>query len=430
MNLSKLKLLIASFILLSNLAHATIGTNDFAYGIINKGMAGSGAAYPQDAFVAAQNPAGLAFIENSRFDLGLSIFSPIREYKATATPTPFAVAPNRNGSSRNVFFIPSLGYVAPKLTESLSWGIVVFGNGGMNTEYKDNTVGSTIGPLSGIFGVGNTGVDFQQMYIAVPVAYKLNDNIAIGLDGILAVQALKFWGLGPFAGFSVIPTNLTDRSSDYSYGLGVKFSAMAKLSDAIAIAGSYQPKIIMTRFDKYAGLLPFAGTVNIPPNAIVGLTLQPNNFVIINLDYQRYWFSEEGAYSNPFNCVLGRLCLGIPNGTGFGWINADVYRIGGQLNVNENWQLRAGFSHNNQIIPPTEVLLNIIAPAVTKNHITLGVTRFFENAMAINMNFMYSPNASVTGSNPFNPNQTITLKMHQYDVGFSLTWFLDKLVTK
>jgi long-chain fatty acid transport protein len=60
---------------------ATNGYFSHGYGTKSKGMAGSGAALPQDALASATNPAGNVWV-GDRVDLGISFFSPNREYNA------------------------------------------------------------------------------------------------------------------------------------------------------------------------------------------------------------------------------------------------------------------------------------------------------------------------------------------------------------
>lgn len=52
-----------------------------------------------------------------------------------------------------------------------------------------------------------------------------------------------------------------------------------------------------------------------------------------------------------------------------GWADVVIYK------AIENYSLMAGYSYNENPIKESEVLLNILAPAVTQNHITAGVIR-------------------------------------------------------
>ena len=177
--LTKLSLAIA--LAMPATAMATNGYFAHGYGTKNKGLAGGGVALPQDAMIAATNPAGMVFV-GERMDLGAGIFSPSpRSYTvngAAVTPAgcgvncPFNLGPDgqANESDNDFFLIPHFAYNWMLGTDS-SVGLTVYGNGGMNTEY--NTGNATISPdggtnwftLNGTYGAGTTGVNLEQLFI-------------------------------------------------------------------------------------------------------------------------------------------------------------------------------------------------------------------------------------------------------------------------
>jgi long-chain fatty acid transport protein len=54
-----------------------------------------------------------------------------------------------------------------------------------------------------------------------------------------------------------------------------------------------------------------------------------------------------------------------------------------------------------------------------EEHITFGFTRNFSNNNDFNFALMYAPSVSVSGTNPFDPAQTIEIEMDQYELAFS-----------
>ena len=63
----------AAALLAPTLALATAGYFQLGYGLKAKGLGGAAAAFPQDALVAATNPAGMVRLGN-RLDAGLDWF--------------------------------------------------------------------------------------------------------------------------------------------------------------------------------------------------------------------------------------------------------------------------------------------------------------------------------------------------------------------
>src|SRR3990172_571995 len=149
--------LAAALIGLSTAAHATNGY--FAHGTAtkNKDLTGAGVALSQDAMAAATNPAGMAFV-GERMDVGLALFSPIREYTVTGNPSgapfSFGLVPATAESDNELFYIPHLG-MNWAMGANDTFGVTIYGNGGMNTDYSaEETFGI------GTFGSGTAaGVD-------------------------------------------------------------------------------------------------------------------------------------------------------------------------------------------------------------------------------------------------------------------------------
>ncbi len=132
-------------------ADATNGYFTHGYGTIAKGMAGAGVALAVDTMIAATNPAGLAFV-GKRYDAGLAIFNPNREYKVIGAPSgfpgTFGLIPSAVESDSEYFFIPYFG-ANWELGPSRTFGFNLYVHGGMNTDY----------PTATFFASSPTGVD-------------------------------------------------------------------------------------------------------------------------------------------------------------------------------------------------------------------------------------------------------------------------------
>ncbi len=77
------KLLVTSILCAVSInAYATNGYFTHGLGVINKGMAGAGTATPEEAMAIASNPASAVLLGDS-FEVGMSIFSPRRDYSAS-----------------------------------------------------------------------------------------------------------------------------------------------------------------------------------------------------------------------------------------------------------------------------------------------------------------------------------------------------------
>src|SRR5210317_2497184 len=189
-------------------ASATNGYFGHGYSIKNKGMAGAGVAAPLDAMVPSTNPAGLTEVGN-RFDLGLTVFSPRREYNVSRNPTSgppfFELMGGTVESDSEYFFIPNLGY-SYQLNNRTAFGIAVYGNGGMNTDYPTMTYGDR--------SSSSTGVDLMQLFIAPTLATKLSYGHSFGVTPIIAAQFFEAKGVTTFGGLSSAPAKLSNNGHD------------------------------------------------------------------------------------------------------------------------------------------------------------------------------------------------------------------------
>jgi long-subunit fatty acid transport protein len=59
---------------------------------------------------------------------------------------------------------------------------------------------------------------------------------------------------------------------------------------------------------------------------------------------------------------------------------------------------------------------------VIEQHATFGLTYTFANQSELDFSLAYAFENDVTGTNPLDPAQTITLTMNQWEVGVGYSW--------
>lgn len=282
-------------------AQATTGYFQHGYGIKAKGMGGVGIALPQDALAAATNPAGMALIGN-RMDLGVDWFAPDRGASVVGNPM---LSGRYDGSDTASFLIPEFGYNR-MLRPDLALGISVYGNGGMNTDYKAS-------PFAAIGGTSPAGVDLMQLFISPTVAWKRGAH-AFGASLNLAYQRFEANGLQPFAMFSSDPASLTNRGDDDSTGWGVRVGWTGQLGPALTLGATYQTKTRMSKLDKYRGLFASRGEFDIPENFGAGVAFKASPALTVAADVVRINYGDIPAVGNPIDCLFTGCQLGGPDG--------------------------------------------------------------------------------------------------------------------
>jgi long-chain fatty acid transport protein len=422
-------------------AQATDGYFSHGYGMVAKGMGGASFAVAGNAFGAANNPATMVF-SGDVLEIGVDLFSPHRDAERTGAP---AVA-GLNGSATsdsNYFAIPELAYNR-MVKANLSWGVTLYGNGGMNTDYPGGQLASpgACGPATGpgtgfnpapgpynlLCGNGRLGVDLSQAILAPSLAMKVAPGHSIGIAPLFAYQRFKAEGLQAFGGFSTDPGAFTNRGYDSSTGWGARIGYYGRITPQFAIGATYTTKMRMGDFEKYRGLFAEHGGFDIPSHYGVGVSFEPSAELQLALDYERIKYSDVKSVNNPsanlFMCAGGdsSACLGGSNGAGFGWRDIDVWKLGVQYRMSPALTLRAGYNLSENPIPPEDVTINILAPGVMRHHVTVGGTWSLDPASSLTLAAMYAFRNDVTAPSLFNafaPGLAMQekIRMYEYSLG-------------
>jgi len=436
-----------SSILASPAVHATNGYFGHGYSTKEKGLAGAGTAFSQDAMAAATNPAGMAFV-GSRMDIGAALFSPSRSYTVTGTITPPNPSTGEFGSAinaadgqsvdsdNNLFLIPHFGYNR-QLSSDSAVGLSIYGNGGMNTNYPASATPDIFGSGSGngTFYSGDTGINLEQLFVNISYAKKLNAKHALGGSLILVGQRFAAKGIDLFGGASSSPQNLSSNQHSYSYGAGIKLGYQGEVAKGIRVGVSYQSKMSMGKFDEYKGLFAEGGGFDIPETYNIGVSFDVGSNGVIVADVQQINYSDVASIANSVSNLVppagscfvptptGPGCLGGANGAGFGWEDMTVYKIGYQFDLDDKNTLRFGYSFTDQPIPESETMFNVLAPAVIEQHFTAGWTMKMGANQELNLAGMYAPSNSVKGPNPMDGGTSdIEIEMSQWELQAGWAW--------
>jgi long-chain fatty acid transport protein len=369
-------------LLVAPVAHATNGYFKIGAGSKNRGMAGAGIAYGQDAMAPAINPATLSGV-GSRVDAGVELFKPKRsgEVDATGVAVPDLGAGARQGtdadekSRSSAFLIPHFG-LSKAWTDKVTVGVAIAGNGGMNTRYGDANAGNgniytdafapvigdtstsafqpgpsgfagflEVGPatvpaavldpnLANLYLNPNTapalGVNLAQALILPTIAYRINEHHSVGFSPVIGYQSFRAYGLGLFQAFSSDPANVTNNGNDSSWGYGAKIGYQGQYGK-FSFGATAQSKVYMDEFDKYAGLFAEQGDFDIPPTYGVGFAYHATPKVTIAADVTRILYGEVDAIANKgptanefFSAFTGALVgdpslVSNPLGSNDGW---------------------------------------------------------------------------------------------------------------
>lgn len=396
-------------------SHATVGYFSHGYGLKAKGMGGVGIALPQDAMAPASNPAGLGFVGN-RVDFGVDWFRPNRSSEVVGNGA--GLNGSNNGNGTKDYFIPEFG-ISRSFGRNLALGLVVYGNGGMNTTYNRS-------PFTAFGGTSPAGVDLIQMFIAPTIAWKPSPDHSFGLSLNFAYQRFSADGLNSFAGISSDAANLTNRGDDDATGWGLKLGWTGKVSNAVTLGATYQTRTRMSKFDKYKGLFAEQGDFDIPEHYGLGIAVQATPKLTLAGDIQQINYGKVKAVGTPADCLFTGACLlGQSNGGGFGWRNTTVYKLGISYDWSKDLVLRAGYVTLRQPIPANQTFFNILAPGVVEDHLTLGGTWSLSPTRELTIGYMHAFKKKVNGSGSIPVGfggGNANLQMNQNSLGVAFGW--------
>lgn len=413
-------------------AQAGLGSYLNGAGANNRALSGAGTAFAEDGMVMAINPAGAVSLPHDGWGIG-SIFLSARQTAKvdevdlnTAPPGAFPLAPGSREAEPDVpaeiggIFPVPFGAIHKRVDDDTTIGLVVYGNGGININYKafDNPNCPPGTPGQGYFCFGDTGSDIAQVFIAPTWSHQVNSRLRVGISPELIYQTIEINGFQLFGPASARPDKLSNNGHSNSFGYGIKLGASVDITDSLSGGIALQSKGYMQKHKEYAGLLPEQGNLDIPANIQFGFAWQASKKLTVLVDYQRIYFSNVGAFGNPGNAA-GR--YGDDNGPGFGWDDLTAIKAGIHYQASDSLTLRLGYTDVLQEpLRRSEVVTNLLSTAVFDQRYNAGLSWKLNNTTSVDIALNIVPKQTITGENPRFPGQKVTLsnEIYSIDIGW------------
>ncbi len=426
MNLKKIFTLLA-LVGISAPSFATNGMDLEGYGPVAAAMGGASFAYDNGAGAMMNNPATLGLMgQGSGIGVALGFLGPKVNSSATS-------------SGGDAYYMPAIGYVTRH--GDLTYGIGVYSQGGMGTEYGANS------PMA--YGTGdNIRSEVGVGRIILPLAYNVNDKLIIGgsLDWVWATMDMKMAASTPqfmamatgnmspgFGNMLMNPgTGLISRYGadafriDFSdnnaftgkasgSGFAGKLGVVYKVSPSLSVGATYHAKTRLSdlttdgngasfsAFKAGASLGPaLTGKITIhdfqwPETYGLGLAYQINDKWLVAADYKRIdWSGVMQDFKMTFSTGPDYADFRISQN----WENQNVFMIGAAYRMSEALTLRFGGNFANNPVPDNRV--NPLFPAIIKDQYTLGFGYLLNRQSGIDFSLVYAPKVTVTGTQTAN----------------------------
>lgn len=394
-------------------AFATNGLAPIGLGMEHRSLGGAATGYAANTSSIASNPASTSFVADG-FDAGLEIFQPKRTATFNGKAFGMPADVDYDGNGKQNFFIPEGSY--KRSFQQFDFGVAVYGNGGMNTSYEKNPN----------FGTGKAGVDYQQLFIAPTLSYKLNENHAIGASANLVYHKFKAEGLQNFdnAQFSANPGHVTNNGYDSSTGIGLSIGWHGKVAPNVSMGVAYRSKVGMGKFDQYSGLFANSGEFDVPAALSAGFAWQAAPNTLIVGDVQKIDYSSVAAIGNSSHKPVQ---FGGKDGPGFGWKDVTAVKLGVKQQINPQMAVMVGYNKGTNPVKSSDTTVNVLAPGVAEQHLTLGAEWQLTPKSSLIASFVHTFEGETKGDNTVPPPGPIALdaynlKMKQNAIGVSYSY--------
>jgi len=381
-------------------AYATNGIIQAGNGMVAHGLGGAGLSNAGEASAGMDNPALISQTGDS-INVAWSMFMPDRTVDTTGAVGPFGTAA---ASDSKMFAIPQAAFTS-KINDGMSWGIMAYAMGGMNTDYRTGLFG----------GSAPESVNLQGLIIAPTMSFAINKNVAIGGSLVVAYETLTTRNL---FGQGAAGTN-----EGSAMGYGVKLGVDAKLADGISIGAMVQPKLSMDEisyFKNFLGGFGYSGdaALTLPNEYGIGAKFAAGKSVDIVADILYYQWSGVEVFEF------------------FGWEDQIVYKLGVEFRPTDSLALRVGFNYGESPIKGGNpagaggsmdaAFANYPFPAISETHFTLGLGYKMDKNLTFNAYYLYSPEASQTATNtsmtsggPFPAGTEIKMSQNAFGLGIN-----------
>ncbi|HHQ4775100.1 TPA: outer membrane protein transport protein [Aeromonas veronii] len=381
----KKSLIAATIALATGQVHAAaFQLNEHSASGLGRAYAGE-AAIADNASVLSRNPAAMTTFDKMAVSVSGTYIKPDVDVNGSVG-TPFGPIPASESGIAPAAFVPAAYFIQP-LNDQWAWGIGLFSNYGLSTEYSKTFPAGA--------GAGDT--ELMTLNINPNIAYRINEHFSVGA-GINAVYGAaelnRYAGLlGPLnppsqGGPLATDTRLAHLKGD-TWGFGWNIGTLYEVNENNRFALTYRSQVDMSFDGDFQGLT--SGNRVVDGNLKLDLPAQAEfaGYHRLNqqfaVHYSVNWtdwsaFQELKATSNQ---CAGGVCLQKDEK----FKDSTRYSIGGTWYINPAWEARIGFAYDNSPIEPEYRSLSI--PDSDRVWYSAGATYHINTDMSVDFGMAY-----------------------------------------
>ncbi len=355
----------------------------YEFGARSSALGGAAVAQAWDASTVFYNPAGLSFIDGTRFYGGVTLISPNNHFVG-AEP----IFSGEEHETKSNIFTPIGIYASHRFNDKLAAGIGVTNPFGLGIEWEEDFPGRGI--------ARNT--DLKSFYISPVVSYRISDNFSIGggLDlvysSVLLERSAYLFESEGSSGYEVGTSKLEGNS-----GIGVGFSAsLMYRTEQLGLGFLYRHSVknefedgdaTFEIYDTYAKNLAQAKltdqkastSITYPNFFSVGVYYKPMKNLGVEVDYM--WYNWSVFDELVINFDDPDLDQTVPEH----YENSSQVRVGVHYDLTPQLQVRGGYIYD-QTPQPVESVSPLL-PDNDRNDYSIGLGYTF-NQFQFDLGYM------------------------------------------
>jgi long-chain fatty acid transport protein len=374
-------------------------------------MGGASMAYDNGAAAMMNNPATLGLgAEGDTLSLMIGGLMPDVEVVGVQS------------SDGDAYYMPAAGWT--RKSGSLAYGVGMFAQGGMGTEYamgrdglperSELGVGRLIAPLvynvSPKLSIGGS-VDFVWAMLDLQMAMPFGDG-TYGMSSLVTVQPSGALGgaLGTLGPTHIVRINYSD-DSDYSgkakgHGFAGKIGFTYKINDVFNVGGTYHSKTSLGDLETGSAGAQFivngvpsgSGKITVrdfqwPETYGLGMAVQASPELMLVADWKRInWRDVMKNFTMTYSAMGDSMTFALPQN----WENQDVLQLGLAYKATAALTLRMGASFSDNPVPDST--MHYLFPAIEKNHYMAGFGYAINDNSSIDFSLQVAPEVEQTNS--------------------------------
>ncbi|KRW63803.1 long-chain fatty acid outer membrane transporter [Aeromonas allosaccharophila] len=382
----KKSLIAATIALATGQVHAAaFQLNEHSASGLGRAYAGE-AAIADNASVLARNPAAMTTFDKMAVSVSGTYIKPDVDVEGAVYAGANKMAPASESGIAPAAFVPASYFIQP-LNDQWAWGIGLFSNYGLSTEYSETFPAGA--------GAGNT--ELVTFNINPNIAYRVNEHFSVGA-GINAVYGAaelnRFAGLlGPLTppsqgGPLATDTRLAHLKGD-TWGFGWNVGTLYEVNENHRFALTYRSQVDMSFDGDFQGATSRNRTVDgnlkldLPAQAeFAGYhRLSPQFAVHYSVNWTD-WSAFQELKATSSQCA-GGVCLQKDEK----FKDSTRYSIGGTWYINPAWEARMGFAYDNTPIEADYRSLSI--PDSDRVWYSAGATYHINTDMSVDFGMAY-----------------------------------------